>query len=195
MNAVHNFPLLAALCCVSVTFAQAQQPPSPVPPTTQTQDTAKDRTSPNPSATKPINPGDPQTPADPTPDPRQSTSPTEGTAADRTAPGRTPTTAGATAQRSELVGAAVVAPNGTTIGKVVDVVFDAVSQPAFVVIASENGPAAVPYSVASSMQSEGKVVMDRAKLTSAPKVKDGEWRSKSGSQWQQDATRYWKKGG
>lgn len=195
MNAVHNFPLLTAILCVSA-IAQAQQPPSPVPATTETEDTARDRTSPNPAATKPISPGDPQTPADPTPDPGQATNPAEGTAADRTPPGRTPTTAGATAgQRGELVGTAVVAPNGTTIGKVVDVVFDAVSKPTFVVIASENGPAAVPYSVASSMQSEGKVVMDRAKLTSAPKVKDGEWRTKSGSQWQQDATRYWEKGG
>ena len=194
MNVVHSPTLLAALWLASATIAQAQQPPAAPPATSEAEGTAADRTPPNQTATKPIKPGETQ--VDPTQDPRPSTSPTEGTAADSTAPGRTPTTAGAAShQRSELVGVAVVTPNGASLGKVVDVVFDSVAKPAFVVIASENGPAAVPYSVASSMKSDGKVVIDQARLKSAPKVKDGEWRGASGSRWQQDATRYWTKGG
>lgn len=194
MNVVHSPKLLAALCLVSAAIAQAQQPIDPKPATSETEGTAADRTPPNRTATKPIRPGETQ--VDPTQDPRPSTSPTEGTAADSTPPGRTPTNAGATSsQRSELVGVAVVTPGGTPLGKVVDVVFDSVAKPAFVVIASESGSAALPYSVANSMKNDGKVVIDQARLKSAPKVKEGEWRAESGSRWQQDATRYWQKGG
>jgi PRC-barrel domain len=196
MNVVQKSSMLAALCSVSVTIAQAQQqPPDPRPSTSQAEGTAADRTPPDSSATRPVQPG--QTQVDPQADPRPSTNPAEGTAADSTPPGRTPTTAGAASgQRSELVGAAVVTPGGAPLGEVVEVVFDSVAQrPTFVVIASDSGPAAVPYSVASSMKSGDKVVMDQARLKSAPKVKDGEWRSQSGSHWQQDSTRYWEKGG
>jgi sporulation protein YlmC with PRC-barrel domain len=209
MNAVHMTPVLAALCFGSIALAQAQQEPAdPRPATSEAEGTAADRTPPdpsatnpsttNPSTTRPVRPGEQ---IDPRADPRPSTNPAEGTAADSTPPGQTPTTqtpttAGATStQRSELVGAAVVTPSGAAIGKVVDVVFDSVAQPAYVVIASESGPAAVPYAVASSMKSSGKVVIDQARLKSAPKVKDGEWRTESGSHWQQDSTRYWEKGG
>lgn len=87
----------------------------------------------------------------------------------------------------------MVSPNGASLGKVVDVVFDSVAQPAFVVVASENGSAAVPYAVANSMKNEGKIVLDQARLESAPKVREGEWRAQSGSRWQEDATRYWDK--
>jgi sporulation protein YlmC with PRC-barrel domain len=192
MNAIRISLLFAALCLASAPAAQAQQPPpNPTPATSETEGTAADRTPPNPSATRPIEPG--QTQVDPQTDPRPSTNPAEGTAADRTPPGRTSTTSGATAQ---LVGAAVVTPSGAPIGKVVDVVFDSVAQqPAFVVIASENGQAAVPYSVASSMKSGGKVVIDKSRLKSAPKVKDGEWRNETGSHWQQESARYWEQSG
>jgi PRC-barrel domain len=185
--------VLAAICSLSVAMAQAQQQ-DPRPATSEAEGTAADRTPPNPSATRPVQPGQEQ--VDPQTDPRPSTDPAEGTAADTTPPGPMPTTAGGSStQRSELVGAAVVSPNGAPLGEVVDVVFDSVAKPSFVVIASDSGPAAVPYSVASSMKSGEKVVMDQARLNNAPKVKDGEWRKQSGSRWQQDATRYWEKGG
>lgn len=85
-------------------------------------------------------------------------------------------------------------PAGAAIREVVEVVFDSVSKPAFVVIASEATAAAVPYSVASSMKSGDKVVMDQSRLKSAPKVKQGEWRSSSSENWKSDASRYWNKG-
>jgi sporulation protein YlmC with PRC-barrel domain len=193
MNRLHISMLIAALIAtfgfISSAAAQAQQPPDPRPATSETEGTAADRTPPNQRATRPAAPGETQT------DPRPSTNPAEGTAADRTPPGRTSTTVGADpSQRSELVGVAVVTPRGAAIGEVVDVVFDAVSQPAFVVIASEGTTAAVPYSVASSMKSGDKVVMDESRLKSAPKVKQGEWRSKSNENWKGNSTRYWEKG-
>lgn len=145
-------------------------------------------------AQQPAQPG--QTPTQGAPgqaqDPRPATSETEGTAADRTPPGRTPTTQSAT--QSELVGAAVVSPSDAPLGKVVDVVFDAKNQPAFVVISSGNTATAVPFAVANSMMSADKIVIDQSRLKAAPKVKQGEWRSESSSSWKQDAARYWDRG-
>lgn len=122
-------------------------------------------------------------------DPRPATSETEGTAADRTPPGKTATTQGAT--QSELVGATVVSTSDAPLGKVVDVVFDAKNQPAFVVISSGGTSTAVPYAVANSMMSADKIVIDQSRLKAAPKVKQGEWRSDASSNWKQDAARYW----
>jgi rRNA processing protein Gar1 len=215
MNRSHIYSLLISLGFVSGAVAQVQQPPDQQPPdqqpsdprpsTSETEGTAADRTSPDQTPTRPAQPGqtevDPRRPAQPGQtevDPRPSTSQTEGTAADKTPPGRTPTTSDtATApgtQRGELVGASVVTKSDARIGKVVDVVFESTGQPAFVVISSQGGAAAVPYSVASSMKSGDKIVIDEARLQGAPKIKDGEWRSQSNSAWKRDATRYWERG-
>jgi sporulation protein YlmC with PRC-barrel domain len=196
MNILHVSISMTALAAtvlgfVGVAGAQEQQRQlDPRPATSETEGTAADRTAPNQRATRPATPADTQT------DPRPATNPAEGTAADRTPPGSTSTTGPASgqSQRSELVGATVVTPNGAAIGEVVDVVFDSVSKPAFVVIASDGAASAVPYSVASSMKSGDKVVMDQSKLKSAPKMKQGEWRSKSSENWKSDSSRYWNKG-
>jgi len=188
MNSRRIWMIVAALGIAPVAAAQVQQTQDPRPATSETEGTAADRTAPGQRTPSPM-PGDTQI------DPRPSTNPAEGTAADRTAPGSTQTTgATTTMQRSELVGATVVTPKGAAIGEVVDVVFDAVAKPAFVVIASEGTAAAVPYAVADSMKSGGKVVMDEARLKKAPKVKQGEWRSNTSENWKGDASRYWNKG-
>ena len=166
--------VIAIAALLSGAFAQAQQPAPP------------DRTQPG------------QTPTQGAPtqaqDPRPATSEAEGTAADRTPPGQTPTTQSDAARggaQSELVGAAVVSTSDAPIGKVVDVVFDAKDQPAFVVISSGGTATAVPYAVANSMMSDDKLVIDQSRLKAAPKIKQGEWRSEASSSWKQDATRYW----
>jgi hypothetical protein len=175
-------------------LAQAQQPTQPQPSTSETEGTAADRTQPGQT---PTTQGQSPTQGAPTQaqDPRPATSPTEGTAADRTPPGRTPTTQGAqNAGQSELVGATVVSTSDAPLGKVVDVVFDARNQPAFVVISSGGTSTAVPYSVANSMMTADKIVIDQSRLKAAPKVKQGEWRSEANSSWKQDAARYWDRG-
>lgn len=178
---------IAGLFCGA--FAQAQQPtPPPQPATSETEGTAADRTQPGETPTRGA-PGQAQ-------DPRPATSETEGTAADRTPPGKTPTTKrdDTRGAQSELVGAAVVSTSDAPLGKVVDVVFDSKDQPAFVVISSGGTATAVPYSVANSMMSEDKLVIDQSRLKAAPKVKQGEWRSEASSSWKQDAARYWDRG-
>jgi cytoskeletal protein RodZ len=162
--------------------AQQQQPQQqqPQPATSETEGTAADRTRPGQTPTQ----GAPSQ----TQNPRPSTSETEGTAADRTPPGRTPTTQ---STQNELVGATVVSKSDAPLGKVVDVVFDAQNQPAFVVISSGSDATAVPYSVANSMMSADRIVIDQSRLKAAPKIKQGEWRSEASSSWKQEATRYW----
>jgi len=142
---------------------------------------------------------------DPTPaiDTQPSTSETEGTAADRSPPGRTPTTADPKAERGQMgdkttgrdmVGASVISEKKQApVGRVVDVVFSASNQPEFVVIESAGKTVAVPYSVANANMSANKIVIDESRLQSAPKMKQGEWRSKSEGTWKKDATRYWEK--
>jgi sporulation protein YlmC with PRC-barrel domain len=169
MSKLYTASLAAVLSLLGATLAHAQQ-------------------------TQPARPGETPTQGAPTQtqSPSPSTSPTEGTAADRTPPGKTPTSQGAT-QRSELVGAPVVSTTQAPIGQVVDVVFDSKNQPAFVVISSEGKAVAVPYSVAKSMKSADKIVMDRSRLQAAPKVKEGEWRNEAGT-WKDESARYWNRG-
>jgi hypothetical protein len=177
--------LIAIVGLFSGAFAQAQQPTQPPQPaTSETEGTAADRTQPGQTPTQ----GAPSQ----TQDPRPATSETEGTAADRTPPGRTATTQGAT--KSELVGATVVSTSDAPLGKVVDVVFDAKNQPAFVVISSGDTATAVPFAVANSMMSADKIIVDQSRFKAAPKVKQGEWRSEASSNWKQDAARYWDRG-
>jgi hypothetical protein len=175
-----------ALAALSIGLAQAQEPPTPtpMPSTNPTEGTAADRTPPGETTTR-----DPS--KDPSQDaatnPRPSTSESEGTLADRTSPGDK--------SSSNIVGAQVVSKSDAPIGKVVDVVFDAKDQPAFVVIASGGNQAAVPYAAASEMMEGNRVVMDQSRLDRAPKVKQGEWRSQTNdSTWQQDSANYWMKG-
>jgi hypothetical protein len=186
MSKLRTAAIATLLSLGAVAYANAQQPQQqPQPSTSEAEGTAADQTRPGATPTQ----GAPTQMENP----RPSTSQTEGTAADRTAPGQTPTTQGANAKGSELVGAAVVSDTQVPLGKVVDVVFDARNKPEFVVISSEGKSVAVPYSVASEMKSADKIVMERAKLQGAPKVKEGEWLKQSGN-WKGESTRYWNQG-
>lgn len=197
MNRLHRSGVLTALVIVSAAaFAQAQQPPeNPDPSTTTTEGKASGQITPGKTPTEGAT-------RDPALDPRPPTSQTEGTAADRTPPDEDSAMPGRSAgpvdeeneSASDIVGLQVVGSNDAPLGEVVDVVFDAKEQPAFVVIASEGKAAAVPYATASSMMSGDKVVMDQSRLARAPKVKQGEWRNPANSSWKTDASQYWTKG-
>lgn len=193
MNKLRSCGMFAAFGFASVVLAQTPapqgNPPSPAPATSPAEGTAADRTEPGRTPTQ-------GAASEAAVDPRPATNEAEGTAADRTPPGQTQTTQGTadTTQENKLVGAKVVTPADAPLGSVVDVVFDAKGQPSFVVIQSQNDTAAVPYSAASSMMKGDKVVMDQWRFERAPKVKQGEWRSQTGSSWKSDAAKYWEKG-
>lgn len=176
MSKLYRSSFVLALGCLGMAAVQAQQTPP-----------SSERMKPGETPTQTMTPAEQQQQ-----DPRPSTSQTEGTAADRTAPGRTPT--GEAAQRSEIIGATVVTTANAPLGKVVDVVFDAAKQPAFVVIESAGKATAVPYAVANSMKTEDKIVIDQSRLQAAPKVKAGEWRNESNPAWKKEAIRYWDRG-
>lgn len=191
----HIFSLALALGFLGAASvdAQQQQPRPTNPPEATRPDEVKPGESPTQATTPP-----PYS----TEDPRPATSQTEGTAADQTAPGRTPTDpAAARGQQMgdkmmgrDMVGASVISEKKQApVGKVVDVVFSASNQPEFVVIESAGKTVAVPYSVANANMSANKIVIDESRLQAAPKMKQGEWRSKSEGTWKKDATRYWER--
>ena len=202
MKTFHALAILTAMGFASAVLAQEPATPrSPTPSTSPAEGTAADRTQPGRTPTQGA--AEDVAEAEAAADPRPATSQTEGTAADRSAPGQTPTRSGDTVNQAaqsgsadarDLVGASVVTRTNAQLGEVTDVVFDSKQQPAFVIIATENESTAVPYAAASSMMSGDKVVIDQAKLQSAPKVKEGEWRDQSSKKWQADAARYWNRG-
>jgi hypothetical protein len=184
---LHLLSIVGALSVLGVALAQTpQQTPPPQPAERSEADKARPGETPTQGAPRKAE------------DPRPATKETEGTAADRTPPGKTPTVPGGTAKRgaqdSEIIGAAVVTSANAPIGKVVDVVFDATDQPAFVVIQSEGKATAVPYSVANSMKTADKIVIDRSRLQAAPKVKEGQWRDESSRSWKKESEQYWDRG-
>lgn len=184
----HIFGIALALGFLGAASVSAQQPQPPQPSTHPAEGTAADRTKPGETPTQSTMPRQPT-------DPRPSTNEAEGTAADRTPPGRTPMdqTADRSQMGRELVGASVVSEEQAPVGKVVDVVFSASNQPEFVVIESQGKQVAVPYSVANANMSANKIMIDESRLQGAPKVKQGEWRSKTEGTWKKDATRYWER--
>ena len=115
--------------------------------------------------------------------------PAKGTAADRTAPEDRQHAGGSL--HPELVGSKVVSPAKAPIGEVVDVVFDSRGQPDYIVIASEGDNAALPYKTASSMMERGTMIVDEAKLRSAPKLEEGQWRKQGDGSWKESASEYW----
>jgi sporulation protein YlmC with PRC-barrel domain len=96
----------------------------------------------------------------------------------------------------KIVGLQVISPTGEALGSVVDVTMDAQHQPEYVVVSTGNDTmTAVPYSTASSMIKNNKVVMDRTKLQNSPQVAQSELRDKSNSKWRADSDKYWSSGG
>jgi PRC-barrel domain len=185
MSKAYFSTIVAVLSFLGVAPAHAQQTTPDRPPASEPEADA-DR---SPPGATPADVDEQTTPVQ-AQDPRPSPSVIESTAADRSPPpGKTPTGPA----QPEIVGTAIVTPSNVPIGKVVDVVFDATQQPAFVVINSGGQSTAVPYAVAHALRSADKIVIDQSRLQAAPKLKEGEWRSEAGS-WKEDAVRFWNRG-
>jgi hypothetical protein len=89
-------------------------------------------------------------------------------------------------------GSIVQSPAGEPIGRVRDIVPDAnTGEPAYIVISTRSGSTAVPYPTIAPMFQNGHIVLDRSRLESAPRVSDSQLRDNSGSQWKEQANRYW----
>ena len=102
--------------------------------------------------------------------------------------------AGGAAARSVQPGMTVQAPSGESLGTVVDLVPGPTgsTESGYVVIASSGGSATpVPYAAASSMIQNGKIVVERTRLESAPKVQQRQLEDRSSKSWQSKADKYW----
>ena len=105
---------------------------------------------------------------------------------------KAPPTAVAAATPLISAGSIVQSPAGKPIGRVRDIVPDTnTGAPAYVVIATRSGAAAVPYPVVGPLVQNGHVVLDRTKLESAPRVSDSDLRENGDAEWKKQADRYW----
>ncbi len=193
MNRLRSLSMMAALGLASAAYAQTQAPPDTTPPPGTTQTPPAGSTDPN-GASSPhqrdvtAQPGTEATPST-SPDPSAAASPHQ-----RDAVGPTRTADAGTTAVPQIVGLEVDTPAGERLGAVVDLVLDPSGQPAYVVIATPADAAAVPYRTASSMVQGNKVVVDRAKLKRAPKVKRDSLKDSSNTAWQGKSDAYWNEG-
>lgn len=201
MNTLRTLGLAVALGLSGAVLAQTQTPPDPP---------AGTESSP-PASTDPA-------PATGSPDPNSASSPhqreaTSTATGGETQPGQSPdpsaassphqreavgATPGATAAEApKLVGTEVVTPTGEPIAAITDVMADQqTGEPQYIVIAGVPAAAgaqstAVPYSTATSMMRDNKLVMDRSKLDGAPKVSQDNLKDPASTAWQKESDSYW----
>jgi len=170
----------AALACAGAADAQTQAPPTPAVPGgagTPTPGTVNPQAT-DPSTTTPGLVGPPATARHGPPD----------SAAGE--PQGVPTRMAAATHVS--AGMPVQTAAGEPLGTVRDVVPDATGAPAYVLITvPTGGKTAVPYSTVASLTREGTIVLDRARLQSAPRVQDSQLQDPADTRWKKQADQYW----
>jgi hypothetical protein len=182
MDTLRTLGLAVALGLSSAVLAQTQTPPETGSPDPNSASSPHQREATS-TATGETQPSQ-------SPDPSAASSPHQ-----RDTVGATP---GATAAAAPtLVGAEVVTPSGEPIAAITDVMADPKSgEPQYVVIALVPAAAgaqstAVPYSTATSMMRDNKLVMDRSKLDGAPKVSQSNLKDPASTAWQSESDSYW----
>jgi len=204
MGTLRHFSMLAALSLAAGAYAQTQATQDPTDsqstapssqspsssqsyPSSQSSQTSQD-TNPN-AASSPhqrdvTSQSTTEAPANANPDPSAASSPHQQGATRMAEAGRTGNVSS---------GMDVQTQSGEQLGTVVDIIPGSTGEAGYVVIATAGGKATpVPYSTASSMVYNNKLVMDKSRLEKAPKVKQGEDRSSKA--WQKKADSYWGKG-
>ena len=115
---------------------------------------------------------------------------------------------------STLIGMPVIATDGSPVGQVKDIIFDRQGRATHVVIAygmePATGPAAIPddgkptsssdgkltampWDAALASIKEGRVVLDNAKLQSAPSFAPDAWPNLDDPSWSASTDTYWRK--
>lgn len=177
----------AALLLPAVAFAQTTQPPEPGAAATPGQSNP-DRTDPSTSTPSTVSPAPDRAISQQGSRQSQSSDTDMSTAAERRPKmDREARLGGISA------GSVVQNPAGENIGRVKDIVPDAkTGDPAYIVILTQSGTTAVPYAIIAPMYQDGHVILDRARLESAPKVSEGQLRNdKADAPWKKQANQYW----
>ena len=192
MGTLRYFSMLAALGLTGAAHAQTQAAPdqpgtqSNAPASPGSQDTSPGSAS-SPHQREVTSQQAEESPPNENPDPSAASSPHQQNSM-RMAE------AGGAAARSVQPGMTVQAPSGESLGTVVDLVPGPTgsTESGYVVIASSGGSATpVPYAAASSMIQNGKIVVERTRLESAPKVQQSQLEDRTSKSWQSKADKYW----
>jgi hypothetical protein len=92
-------------------------------------------------------------------------------------------------------GTRVQTPAGAALGVVRDFILDPNSgQPQYVLIETSSGRTAVPYSAVVPLYDRGHILLDRARLESAPHVRNNQLQDRGDIGWKKQADRYWLEG-
>ncbi len=105
----------------------------------------------------------------------------------------TPRTTMEERMRGVAAGTRVQSPAGETIGTVEDIVpNDRTGRPDYVLIAMSSGATtAVPYAALMPKLRDGRIVLDRSRLSGAPPVRASELRDPTNTAWKKQADQYW----
>lgn len=161
--------------------ASQPAPANPVSPTAPVETPDQGNSATYPSSTAPGNGKTPAQNADPHAAARQHQKSAERTAAASGNSG------------SITSGMDVQSSSGQTIGTVADVVKNPSGRPTYVVVADQSGnDTAIPYEAARQMVHGNRVVVDAARLQSAPKVPRSQLQNPANTGWQEKAEGFWR---
>jgi len=196
MGTLRYFSMLAALGLAGAAYAQTQATPDQPGTQSEAPSSPSSQTSPGSQDTSPGSASSPhqrdvtsqptnESPPNENPDPAAASSPHQQNSLHMAEAGTA---------RAVQPGMTVQAPSGELLGTVVDLVPGPTgsTESGYVVIASSGGSATpVPYAAASSMIQNGKIVVERTRLESAPKVQQSQLEDRSSKTWQSKADKYW----
>ncbi|HEV7137670.1 MAG TPA: PRC-barrel domain-containing protein [Steroidobacteraceae bacterium] len=96
---------------------------------------------------------------------------------------------------STLIGMPVVSADGSPIGEVKDIIFDRHGRATHLVISSSPGGklTAMPWDAALASMKDGRLVLDGAKLQSAPGFTSDAWPNLDAPSWSAATDAYWRK--
>jgi len=97
-----------------------------------------------------------------------------------------------TRRRDITAGKLIQSPQGVAIGKVSDLVPDRDrGEPAYVLVAMDNGTTAIPYWAVGHLLRDAHLVVDRTELESSPRVSDAAAHDTADADWKKEVDSYW----
>lgn len=97
-----------------------------------------------------------------------------------------------TRPRDITAGKVIQSPQGVAIGKVSDLVPDHDrGEPAYVLVATDNGTTAIPYWAVGHLLRDAHLVVDRTELESSPRVSDAVVHDTADTAWKREIDSYW----
>jgi len=193
---VRALSILAALALAGAAYAQTTPPQNSSQANTPASPSSDNAGQPSPDTTAPSSASSPSqrdvTSSQGVPEATPNQNPNPSAAS---SPHQRDVTRMATANAGAPLSAGMMVQDssGRSLGSVGDVIPGKSGKHGYVVVTAPDGTATpLPYSVASSMAKDGKIVVDRSAFEAAPKVQQSDIENHDMS-WRNKTDKYWKK--